>query len=46
MHEKKYIHRDIKLENIFLDKAGNAKLGDFGFIRGSCEVAVAIVIKA
>ena len=30
MHNKNLIHRDLKPANIFLDKALNVKLGDFG----------------
>ena len=30
LHELNVIHRDIKLENIFLDSAGRVRLGDFG----------------
>ena len=30
MHKKGFINRDIKLENILMDKSGNIKLCDFG----------------
>lgn len=35
LHRQGCVHRDLKLENIFLDKAYNVKLGDFGFSRDS-----------
>jgi serine/threonine protein kinase len=33
VHQKSCVHRDLKLENILLDKHGNVKLVDFGFTR-------------
>ena len=30
MHDKRVIHRDLKLGNLFMDSKMNVKLGDFG----------------
>lgn len=31
MHQRSVIHRDLKLENLFLDENYNIKLGDLGY---------------
>lgn len=33
MHRESYLHRDLKLENVLIDKEGLIKLIDFGFAR-------------
>ncbi|ULU08672.1 hypothetical protein L3Y34_019696 [Caenorhabditis briggsae] len=33
LHKEKYIHRDIKRENIFVHRSGHIKLADFGLVR-------------
>lgn len=33
MHSKNILHRDIKTQNIFLNKEGVIKIGDFGIAK-------------
>lgn len=35
LHEKDVIHRDLKLENILIDKDGYLKLADFGLVKNN-----------
>ena len=31
IHEQNFVHRDIKVENVFVDETGTLKIGDLGF---------------
>ena len=33
MHDKNIVHRDLKLDNIFINKKFQLKIGDFGFAK-------------
>lgn len=33
LHEKGVIHRDLKVENIFMTKEGKVKIGDLGMAK-------------
>ena len=33
IHDHKILHRDLKTQNIFMNKSGQIKLGDFGIAR-------------
>jgi WD40 repeat protein len=33
IHRQRYVHRDVKPDNILFDAAGNAHLGDFGVVK-------------
>lgn len=41
IHGKKYLHRDIKPDNILLMANGRAKLGDFGFVTDDLQFGFA-----
>ncbi len=44
IHSKGIVHRDIKLENIFLDTDGNVKIGDFSHAAYSKQISSAETI--
>jgi len=41
IHGNKYLHRDIKPDNILLKASGRAKLGDFGFVTDDLQLGFA-----
>lgn len=42
IHSKKILHRDLKMNNFYLDHDDNIKLGDFGF---ACQLNQANELK-
>ena len=45
LHKNKCIHRDIKPDNIFIDKDGHLKIGDFGLSKLSGDISYPYTYK-
>ena len=41
IHQKKIVHRDLKLENVLLDEHCRVKLGDFGLSKALAQASFA-----